>query len=115
MSKIILLIVGVIAGVVLLFNIGPLILLAVCAWVGYMIFKQFMQTDSTSAKIMWVVLGLVVLTIGLSNFYSVIGIAAGIILYLVVKRWNGQDKPLYENNNNDPFVHFEDQWADMNK
>jgi len=115
MRKIILLIVGIIAGLILLFNIGPLILLAISAWLVYVIFKQFMKTEATSTKIMWVILGLIVVTLGLSNSYSIIGIGAGIILYIVIKQWNKEEDRPYTSQGNDPFVHFEDQWADLNK
>lgn len=115
MRKILLLIVGIIAAFILIFNLGPLILLAISAWLGYLIFKQFMKTDSTSAKIAWVMLGLIVIVLGLSNSYSIIGIGAGIILYIVIKQWNKEDDHKYEHKDKDPFVHFEDQWADLNK
>src|SRR5690625_418256 len=114
MRKIVLLIIGMIAGVILILNIGPLILLGISAWIGYLIFKQFLKSNSTTTKIMWVVLGLIVIALGLSNFYSIIGIGACIILYLIIKQWNKHDHH-DDFNTNDPFVHFDDQWADLNK
>lgn len=110
MRKVLLCTVGILASIILLFNLGPLILLAVSAWITYLIFKQFMKTNSTGTKILWVVLGLIVVSIGLSNSYSIIGIAAGIVLYVVIKQWNKQeDSPTLQ----DPFIHFEDQWANF--
>lgn len=110
MKKILLFIAGVIALMVLVANIGPLILLGVSVWLLYLVLKQFLQTDSTSAKIGWAILGLVIVSFSFSNIYAVIGIAAAYILYVVVKKWNNEeDDPVKD----DPFVNFEEQWNEF--
>jgi len=107
---------GLIAGIVLLMNLGPMLLLGISVWLLYLIFKQFMKTTSTLSKIGWVILGLIVLSIGVSNIYAVIGIAAGFALYWIYQNWNGDDPvvpPYTENDNDDPFTNFETEWREL--
>ena len=83
MKKFLLFIVGIIALMILLANLGPIVLLGVCVWLLYLVFKQFIKANSTAAKIGWVILGLFIVSIAFSNIYAVIGIAAAYILYVV--------------------------------
>lgn len=110
MNKFILFLAGLVAGLLLLANLGPLVLLGLSVWLLYLVFKQFMKANSTLKKIMWGLLGLVIVSIGLSNIYAVIGIAAAYVLYIVIKKWKGEPKQP-----EDPFVNFENQWGDLNK
>lgn len=116
MRHFLLFIVGLIAGFILLFNLGPMLLLGVSIWLLYLIFKQFMQATSTGAKVGWVLLGLVILSIGISNVYAVIGIAAAFVLYWIYKNWN-EDEPVTSPTtvpeNNDPFTNFENEWREL--
>lgn len=114
MRKFLLFLAGLAAALVILAMIGPMALLALGAWLLYLIFKQFMKSDSVGGKIGWVVLGLIVLSITFANGYAVIGLGAAIILYLVIKNWN-KDDSVIDAASNDPFTNFERQWADLNK
>lgn len=116
MSKFLLFIGGLVALFVLLATLGPMVLLGVSIWLLYIIFKQFMKTDSTIGKIAWVVTGLVVLSIGLSHIYAVIGIAAACVLYLIFRNWRHDKKQPKEQTvvDDDPFTNFEKQWAELN-
>lgn len=109
MKKFLLFTIGIIALLVLLANLGPIVLLGVSIWLLYLVFKQFIKSNSIFAKIGWVVLGLIIVSIAFSNIYAVIGIAAAFILYIVVKKWK-EDEP---KENDDPFIHFEDQWNEF--
>lgn len=118
MRHFLLFIVGLIAGLILLFNLGPMLLLGVSIWLLYLIFKQFTKATSTGARVGWVLLGLVVLSIGISNIYAVIGIAAAFILYWIYTNWN-EDDPVVPTapaeNNSDPFINFENEWRELTK
>src|SRR5699024_6875045 len=111
----ILFIVGLIALFILLVNLGPLIWLAICAGFLYLVFRKFMQSDSTSAKIGWGILGLVIISMIIPTSYSVIGIGAAIVLYFIYKSWNKKDNhhdklpPV----DNDPFSNFEREWNEL--
>lgn len=114
MKKFLLFISGLIALLVLVTNIGPLVLLSISVWLLYLIFKQFMKTDSTLAKVCWILLGLAILAIGISNLYAVLGIVAAFVLYLVYKHWNETDHDV-SSQHHDPFMNFEQEWGEFNK
>lgn len=114
MKKFLLLIGGLIALIVLLVNIGPLILFVIAAWLLYLIIKQFIQTDSTLAKIGWIILGLIVIMIGLPSSPVVIGLVALVVLYYIYKSWNETKEETVELEQ-DPFINFEQQWHDLSK
>ncbi|MBB6454067.1 lia operon protein LiaI [Salirhabdus euzebyi] len=116
MKQFILFVLGLIALFVLIGSIGPMILLGVSIWLLYVIFKQFVKADSSTKKIGWVILGLIVLAITLSNVFAVIGLFAAYGLYLILKeykkeKWSRTDKP----SEKDPFINFEKQWAELHK
>jgi lia operon protein LiaI len=117
MKKFLLFIAGLIALGILLANLGPMILLAASVWLLYVVFKQFMKSDSTAGKIGWVVLGLIILSVAASNIYAVIGLAAAYGLYLIYKSWTakseGSSSKSYKSE--DPFTNFEREWAELNK
>ncbi|OEH93371.1 flagellar basal body rod protein [Bacillus solimangrovi] len=114
MKKFGLLVVGVIAGMVLLSNIGPMAILGVMLAITYYSFKRFLKAESIFAKILWATIGLAVLTGVVSNAPAVLGIVAAYLLYVVYKKWN-EDKVIMEEEVNDPFVNFEKQWAELKK
>ncbi|MFS0671652.1 flagellar basal body rod protein [Ornithinibacillus sp. 179-J 7C1 HS] len=114
MRKFMLFVGGLIALLVLLANLGPMVLLGLSVWLLYIIFKKFVKSDSVGAKIGWVILGLVILGIGFTNIYAVIGIAAAFALYWIVKNWKKDNhNPVGPTDDSDPFTNFERQWAEM--
>ncbi|WP_257349903.1 flagellar basal body rod protein [Pseudalkalibacillus decolorationis] len=113
MKKFGLIVLGGIAAIVLLANLGPMIGLAISLAILYFSIKQYMKTDSTGAKVGWAIVGLVALAITATNVPAVLGIAALYILYVVYKNWNKKDEVVKEDN--DPFTNFERQWADLNR
>ncbi len=117
MAKFLLFIGGLIAFFVLLANLGPMVIFGLSIWLLYIVFKQFMKSDSTAGKIGWVIVGLLVLSITLSNIYALIGVAAIYALYLIYKSWKGTDDSsvIYEKKSDDPFTNFEKEWADLNR
>ena len=116
MKKLLLLILAFIAVIILVVNLGPMILLGVSIWLLYVVFKQFMKSDSTGAKIGWAILGLVILSMATANIFSIIGVAAAIALYLIFKNWNGDDHDPGGKvvDDQDPFTNFERQWSELN-
>jgi lia operon protein LiaI len=116
MKKFLIFLLAIAALFILLANIGPLILLGVCVYLLYVIFKKFVKSDSMAGKVIWVLLGLFVLSVALSNIYAVIGLAALYFLYVLFRN-NGKEEEIIFNkpSESDPFTNFERQWADMNK
>lgn len=114
MTKFLLFIGGLIAFFILLASIGPMVIFALSIWLLYIVFKQFMKSDSTIGKIGWVIVGLVIASITLSNIYALIGVAAIYAIYLIVKNWNkSDDSVVSEIKSDDPFSNFEREWADI--
>lgn len=117
MKSFLLFLAAVVALFIFLANLGPLILFAAGVFLLYVIYKQFIKTDSTAARVMWVILGLVVLSITLPNIFALIGVLALYFLYVLFKKDNGSDTDSgpARHKNDDPFTNFERQWADMKK
>ncbi|MGI8313524.1 flagellar basal body rod protein [Halobacillus mangrovi] len=116
MKKFLLFIAGLVALGILLANLGPMILLGASVWLLYVVFKQFMKSDSTAGKIAWVVLGLIILSVAVSNIYAVIGLAAAYGLYLIYKSWTSKTEGSSKSfKSDDPFTNFEREWAELNK
>jgi lia operon protein LiaI len=119
MKKFMLFVLGLVALLVLLANLGPMILLGAGIWLLYVVFKKFLKTESTAKKIGLVIVGLIIASITISNIYAVIGIAAGYVLYMVYKHWKSEkDSSMIDETNDegneDPFINFEKQWAELN-
>ncbi|KNE19835.1 hypothetical protein [Virgibacillus pantothenticus] len=117
MKKFLLFLAGLTAFIVLLANLGPMVFLGLGIWLLYVIFKQFMKTDSTAGKIGWVIVGLIVLSITISNMFALIGVVAAVALYMIYKSWKKEtDGPVVHHiEEDDPFTNFERQWAELNK
>lgn len=114
MRHFILFIGGLVALFILIVNLGPMVLLGLSIWLLYIIFKQFVKSDSTAGKIGWVLLGLLVLSMGLANIYAVIGIAAAYGLYIIIKNWKSEERNPNHSDGDDPFKNFERQWEELN-
>ena len=115
MKKFMLFIGGLIAFFVLLVNLGPMVLFALSVWLLYIVFKKFMKNDSTAGKIGWVIVGLLVLSITISNIYALLGVVAIYAMYLIMKNWKDTDDDpvVHTMKDDDPFTNFEREWADL--
>lgn len=111
MKKFGLIVAGGVAAMVLISNLGPLVGLAVSLLVLYFAVKQFLKSNSTAAKIGWGIAGFIILMATASNVPAILGIAAAYVLYLVYKNWDKKEEAIQ--NENDPFVNFEKQWAQL--
>lgn len=115
MKKFLMFVGALAAVIVLLFNIGPMILLVAGLGLLYVVFKQFIKSESTAGKIGWFIAGLVILSMTLANVYAVIGFVAAYVLYVLVKKWKKTDDIIdADPDDTDPFNQFEQQWSQMN-
>ncbi|WP_368652573.1 flagellar basal body rod protein [Ornithinibacillus sp. 4-3] len=114
MKQFLLFIGGLVLLLIIVGSLGPMILLGVSIWLLYVVFKQFMKSETTAGKIGWTIVGLVVLMIGISNIYAVIGLVAVYGLYLIIKNWKNDDN-IIDSKTDDPFTNFEKQWAEYNR
>lgn len=119
MKKFLLFLGGLAAGIVLIANLGSMIFLALGLWLLYIVFKKFVKSDSTGGKIGWVILGLFILSMVFANSYALIGIAAAIALYFIGKHWKSSESEVEvidaKTKDDDPFINFEREWAELNR
>lgn len=104
--------IGGIATIVLLANLGPLIGLAITVGIGYLVIREFVKARTTGAKVAWGLLVFIIVCITISNIPSLLAVVAAFVLYLVFKKWN-ESKVVVEQD--DPFANFEREWANLNK
>jgi lia operon protein LiaI len=114
MKKVGLFLIGGISAIILLHSIGPIVGLVVSLAILYFIYKQFIKTESTLWKVVCIIFGLMVLSSTIHHIPALIGLGAAYVLYLVYKEWN-KSKKTFENDESDPFVHFERQWDELKK
>ncbi|MGG3197174.1 MULTISPECIES: flagellar basal body rod protein [Priestia] len=113
MKKVGLFLIGAVAAIVLLANAGPLVGLAIGLVILYVAFKGFVKAEIPFKKWLWGFIGVVVLLTTVSNLPALAGIIAAVVLYIVYKKWNSSSSIKTEKE--DPFKHFERQWADLNQ
>ncbi|MBM7704138.1 flagellar basal body rod protein [Metabacillus iocasae] len=113
MKKFGLFILGAVAAIVLLTNLGPMIALAISLAILYFVFKEFVKADTTFKKVVWGGIGLLVVTASISNIPAVIGVIAAYILYVIYKKWNESEDVVIETK--DPFMSFEKEWSQLNQ
>ncbi|UJL45231.1 flagellar basal body rod protein [Virgibacillus sp. NKC19-16] len=116
MKKFMLFVGGLVALIILLANLGPMVFLALSVWLLYVVFKKFVKSGSTAGKIGWVIVGLILLSIALSNIFAVIGLVAAYALYLIYSSWKKDDSDpvVHVAHDDDPFTNFERQWSEIN-
>ncbi|RBN38015.1 flagellar basal body rod protein, partial [Priestia megaterium] len=105
--------IGAVAAIVLLANAGPMVGLALGLVILYVAFKGFVKAEAPFKKWLWGFIGVVVLLTTVSNLPALAGIIAAVVLYIVYKKWNSSSPIKTEKE--DPFKHFERQWADLNQ
>ncbi|MFC4410810.1 hypothetical protein ACFOZY_10325 [Chungangia koreensis] len=115
MKKFGLFIIGVIAGIIALANLGSLLGLAISALIVYAGVSQYVKSVTTGPKILWASIALIGLLSAAANvpaFFAVLAIAA---IYFVVKKWKEEPIVLEATKTDDPFMNFEKQWNELSK
>ncbi|AOM82339.1 lmo0954 family membrane protein [Salisediminibacterium beveridgei] len=111
--------IAIIAMFVLLANFGPMVLFALGVYLLYVIWKKFAAAEETGAKVLWVILGLIVFSITLSNVYAIVGLFAVYVLYVLFFRKDDSDVPRQNKQQSygesDPFNQFEQEWSSLKK
>ncbi|MGG3156187.1 flagellar basal body rod protein [Priestia megaterium] len=113
MKKVGLFLIGAVAAIVLLANAGPMVGLALGLVILCVAFKGFVKAEAPFKKWLWGFIGVIVLLTTVSNLPALAGIIAAVVLYIVYKKWNSSSPIKTEKE--DPFKHFERQWADLNQ
>lgn len=118
MKKILLLAVGIIAGIVAVANIGSLLALAISSIVAYAGLHYYRKSDNVLLKLFWAGVLIIGIITALTNVPAFIGIIAMIGVYYVWKMYQNEapdDNIIEHRPSSDPFVNFEKQWDDMHR
>ncbi|MFD1927398.1 ABC transporter permease [Sporosarcina siberiensis] len=115
MKKFGLVLLGIIAGIVALANLGSLLALVISVAIAYAGFHYFRKSTSTFPKLFWGVVLLIGILTAISNIPAFIGIIALIGMLYVWNKWKGVKNPSVIQKSKDPFVNFERQWNEITK
>ncbi|WP_203332062.1 ABC transporter permease [Planococcus beigongshangi] len=113
MNKFWMTIIGIIAGIIALSNLGPMIGLAFSGLIIYIGVKYYLTAGSTGAKIWWGFVAAAGAISAVSNVPAIFGVLALAVLWYVYKNWNEEkfSAPV----KNDPFTNFEKEWNKLTK
>lgn len=117
MRKFLLLSGGIIAALVALALVGPITGLLFSGVLVALGMHFYIASHSTFSKIIWFTVGIVGVLSAVSNIPAMIGLAAIAIIYVIYKKWNGEDVkiPTIEAKEEDPFTNFEKEWSNLTK
>lgn len=117
MKKIGLLVLGIIAGIVAVANLGSLLGLVISALIVYAGVHFYLKSESTLLKIFWASIGILGLLSAVSNIPAFVAILAIVGVWYVVKKWKNEPVSISESKivSDDPFVNFEKQWNELYK
>lgn len=105
---------GIIAGLAVVLNIGPIIALAVTGAIALASYHYWRKSHSTFAKVFWMTVLVISIISSLSNVGAFIGIIALLGIYYVYHKWSDRNvNP--DVTSNDPFTNFERQWNELTK
>ncbi|WP_019413228.1 hypothetical protein [Paenisporosarcina sp. TG20] len=118
MKKFGLIVVGIVAGIVALVNLGSLLGLALSALLVFAGMHFYLKGGSTVTKILWIAVGIIGLLTAIANVPGFFGILAIVGLWYVVRKWKQLPLVISTQANSpsaDPFTNFEKQWQELNK
>lgn len=113
MNKFWMITLGIIAGIIVLSNLGAIAALAVSALILYAGVHYYLRSTSTAAKIWWAAVAAIGAISAISNVPALIGVAAAAGLWMIYRNWN--ERPVAFAETKDPFMNFEKQWNQLNK
>lgn len=113
MNKFWMITLGIVAGIIVLSNLGAIAALAISALILYAGVHYYLRSSTTAAKVWWGFVAVVGAISAISNVPALIGVAAAAGLWMIYRKWN--DHPVAFTETKDPFVNFENQWNKLNK
>ncbi|MDW0108507.1 lmo0954 family membrane protein [Sporosarcina aquimarina] len=115
MKKFALVVLGIIAGIVAVANIGSIVALALSAAAAFAGWHYFRKSDSTIGRILWGIVLLFGILTGISNIPAFIGILAAAGAYYAWHSWKVSKRKNSNVIDADPFAKFEKQWNEFTK
>ena len=105
MNKFWMTVIGIIAGIIALSNLGPIIGLAFSGFIIYIGVHYYLKSISTAAKVWWGFVAVVGALSAVSNVPAIIGVLAIAVVWYIYKNWNEETSAAPVKN--DPFTNFE--------
>jgi len=96
MKKTLLIIGAIIAGIVLLSNVGSLIFFALSIALAYYGVRKFIIAETTGMKFWWIIVILIGFSMSLSNIPALIAVGALVALYYIFKNWKEEEQSSYK-------------------
>lgn len=96
MKKTLLIIGAIIAGIVLLSNVGSLIFFALSIALAYYGVRKFIIAETTGMKFWWIIVILIGFSMSLSNIPALIAVGALVALYYIYKNWKEEEQSSYQ-------------------
>ena len=117
MKKFGLAILGIVAAIIVLANLGSILGLAISALITFAGVHYYRKSDSTFLKLFWGTVIVIGLVTAVSNIPAFIGIIALLGVYYVWRKWDSEKKDhvIDAAYADDPFVNFERQWDELTK
>lgn len=115
MKKFGLFLLGIVAGLTLVFNLGSIIVLAITGALALVSFHYWGKSHSMFAKVFWMTMLVISLISSISNIGAFIGIIALLGVYYVWRKWNDHNTHSNITSTDDPFTNFERQWNELTK
>ncbi|MBM7570551.1 flagellar basal body rod protein [Aquibacillus albus] len=95
MKTFLLILLAIVAGIIILANLGPMIILLVSLLVSYYAIKKFILANTAMEKVLWGFAILLGIAISLSNVPALIGVASFVVLYYAYKKWKSEKDQKY--------------------
>lgn len=115
MKKFGLAVVGIIAAIIALANLGSLLALALSGLIVYAGYYYFKRTNSTFFKFFWGVVIFFALLSIISNVPAFIGLVAIALVIYSWMKWKGHKSTQQVIHSKDPFDNFEREWKNLHK
>jgi|SRR5690554_5900783 len=113
MKKLLILIIAIVALCIVLATSIPLIGLAIAAAITFLGMHYYVKSHSILAKVIWIIVILIGLSMAISNLPALIGLAAIAALYILYKWWKDEEVTITTTKKEDPFANFEKEWSKL--
>ena len=107
-----LILVMIVAGLIVIGNIGSIITLAITVTILYFAVKGFVKAETNLSKVVWGAIAVITLLASIANIPALIGLVALYVLYYLYKEHKQEKENV---NPDDPFTNFEKEWEQLNK
>ena len=107
-----LILIVMVAGLIVVGNLGSILALAVTLTILYFAVKGFLKADTNLSKVLWGAVAGITLLASVGNIPALIGLIALYVLYYLYKEYKREKEHVSPDN---PFTNFEKEWEQLNK